>query len=123
MFVIQVHIALPILFLIVCLFLLILPIYIEPFKTGMGAAITVSGIPVYLATVYWKHKPRLYRKIMSKFCHRVVYRLYFTQIIKLMKCITYTMSELGSECRIFLYNHVHRVQHLLLHVYEYFLYI
>ena len=63
---IKVNILLPILFFVACLFLLILPFYVSPIETGIGVAITLSGVPVYLVTVYWKSKPRFYKKLISK---------------------------------------------------------
>ena len=58
---------LPIIFLLVCTFLVLLPIYEEPYNTGIGVAIMLAGIPVYMVTVMWKTKPNLYRKFISKF--------------------------------------------------------
>ncbi|CAG2122862.1 unnamed protein product, partial [Medioppia subpectinata] len=45
---IRVSIILPVIFFIICTFLLLLPFYERPFETGMGALITLSGIPVYM---------------------------------------------------------------------------
>lgn len=63
---IKVNLLLPIVFFITCVFLVLLPFYVSPYETGIGVAITLSGVPVYLLTVHWKSKPRLYRKMISK---------------------------------------------------------
>lgn len=64
---IKVNLALPILFFIICLFLVFLPFYVSPFETGIGVAITLSGIPVYLVTVAWKSKPSGYNRFVDSF--------------------------------------------------------
>lgn len=63
---IRVSLVLPIVFFVTCAFLVLLPFYVSPFETGVGAAITFSGIPVYMVTIYWKSKPRLYKRSISK---------------------------------------------------------
>ncbi|UYV78093.1 SLC7A6 [Cordylochernes scorpioides] len=55
---IKVHIALPILFLIICLFLVILPIYGKPYQTCVALGLLLLGVPVYFLTIYWRNKPR-----------------------------------------------------------------
>lgn len=64
---IRVPTALPILFLLICVFLVLFPIYASPFETGMSLLITLSGIPLYFATAHWKSKPRLYKQAIGKF--------------------------------------------------------
>ena len=64
---IKVNILLPILFFITCIFLVVLPFYVSPYETGIGALITLSGIPIYLVTVAWKRKPRTYQRLIGKF--------------------------------------------------------
>ncbi|KAI1285363.1 Large neutral amino acids transporter small subunit 2 [Halotydeus destructor] len=73
---IKVHISLPILFLLVCTFLVILPIFVSPYETGIGLAITLAGIPVYLATIYWQSKPRCYQYLIGSFTRFVQKLLY-----------------------------------------------
>lgn len=66
---IKVNLLLPIVFFITCLFLVLLPFYVSPYETGIGVAITLTGVPIYFLTVQWKSKPRLYNKLISKCCH------------------------------------------------------
>ncbi|KAH7642345.1 large neutral amino acids transporter small subunit 1 [Dermatophagoides farinae] len=64
---IKVNILLPILFFITCLFLVVLPFYVSPYETGIGALITLSGIPIYLVTIAWKNKPKMYQRLVDSF--------------------------------------------------------
>ena len=54
---IQVNIIFPIIFFIICLFLVTLPFYVSPWEVGIGLALIISGIPVYIIFIYWKDKP------------------------------------------------------------------
>ncbi|XP_054165298.1 Y+L amino acid transporter 2-like [Oppia nitens] len=68
---IRVNLILPLIFFITCTFLVLLPFYVSPFETGIGAAITLSGIPVYLATISWRKKPLIYKRFISAFTRTV----------------------------------------------------
>lgn len=59
---IRVNLALPILFLMCCVFLVIVPAIAEPVNTLIGLGITLSGIPVYYLCIKWKNKPDCYNK-------------------------------------------------------------
>ncbi|XP_064467564.1 Y+L amino acid transporter 2-like isoform X3 [Ornithodoros turicata] len=59
---IKVNIILPIIFFIISLFLVVLPFFSEPLETSIGVGIALSGIPVYFLTIYWKEKPKAYRR-------------------------------------------------------------
>ncbi|KFM72437.1 Large neutral amino acids transporter small subunit 2, partial [Stegodyphus mimosarum] len=63
---IKVNIFLPITFLVVCAFLVTFPFYVSPWETGMGITITLTGIPVYMVTIYWQDKPRFYKSAIGK---------------------------------------------------------
>ncbi|XP_077296852.1 L-type amino acid transporter minidiscs [Arctopsyche grandis] len=54
---IKVNICLPIIFFIICTFLVTFPFYVSPFEVGVGLAFITLGIPVYLVTIYWTNKP------------------------------------------------------------------
>ncbi|XP_050443491.1 Y+L amino acid transporter 2 isoform X2 [Adelges cooleyi] len=54
---IKVALWIPILYVLVSLFLILLPCYVKPKEVGMGVAITLSGIPVYYLCVVWQTKP------------------------------------------------------------------
>ena len=59
-------IGIPIVFLVICAFLVFMPLYVEPVQVGMGILITVIGIPVYLVGVHWRNKPRWFHQFMRK---------------------------------------------------------
>ncbi|XP_071626794.1 Y+L amino acid transporter 2 isoform X1 [Temnothorax longispinosus] len=56
-FILQVSIILPIIFFIICAFLVTLPCYVSPWEVGVGIIIILSGIPVYCIFIDWKSKP------------------------------------------------------------------
>ncbi|CAG2167325.1 unnamed protein product [Oppiella nova] len=73
---IRVSLILPVVFFITCTFLVLLPFYVSPYETGIGAAITFSGIPVYMVTIYWRSKPLIYKRFIRAFTRSVQRLLY-----------------------------------------------
>ena len=65
-FYLQVNLIIPLVFLVICSFLVFLPIYVRPFEVGMGLAITATGVPAYFLFVYWQNKPKIIRETISK---------------------------------------------------------
>ena len=63
---IKVHMAVPIVFLGICSFLVFMPLYVRPIEVGMGLLITASGIPVYMVSVRWRNKPMWFRKLLGE---------------------------------------------------------
>lgn len=59
---IRVNLALPILFLLSCVFLVIVPAIAEPRNTLFGLGITLTGIPVYFLCIKWRNKPDCYKR-------------------------------------------------------------
>lgn len=45
-------------FVVVCAFLVVVPVYVAPFEVAMGLLITLIGIPFYQVGVVWKNKPK-----------------------------------------------------------------
>ncbi len=66
-FLLQVHLSIPIMFLIISAFLVSLPAYVRPLEVGAGLLITASGIPVYFLGVYWKNKPMWFQKCFCEY--------------------------------------------------------
>lgn len=64
---IKVNLAVPITFVIICIFLIIVPTYQVPAEAGMGLLITLSGIPFYMAGVAWKNKPKSFQDRIDSF--------------------------------------------------------
>jgi len=68
---IKVHIAFPIIFLIVCIFLILITFVQNPFESIMGIIFLLSGVPVYLVGVSWKNKPKKFVQFsdqLTRFC-------------------------------------------------------
>jgi L-type amino acid transporter 5 len=65
--VIKVSLGIPITFIIIVAFLVLLPFYVDPVVIGMALLITAAGIPVYLVGVVWKNKPNWLIKIFGDF--------------------------------------------------------
>lgn len=62
---IKVNLLVPIVYVIICLFLIVMPCVEAPYEVGMGALITLSGVPAYYFGVYWKNKPQSFQKFMG----------------------------------------------------------
>lgn len=73
---IKVNLLLPIGFLIVCLFLIVLPVLVTPKLVGVDLALLVSGIPVYLFFIRWRTKPAWLNKIIHSM-DSAVQKLFF----------------------------------------------
>ncbi|TKC36321.1 hypothetical protein EI555_020209 [Monodon monoceros] len=54
----QVHLALPALFILACLFLIAVSFWKTPVECGIGFTIILSGLPIYFLGVWWKNKPK-----------------------------------------------------------------
>lgn len=63
---IRVHLALPILFLICCLFLVSIPALERPVNAVIGLAITLTGVPVYYIFVKWRNKSERQDSMFNK---------------------------------------------------------
>ncbi|XP_049773760.1 large neutral amino acids transporter small subunit 1 [Schistocerca cancellata] len=64
---IRVSLALPLLFLLCCCFLVFVPIVVETTNTLIGLGISLSGIPVYYIFVAWERKPKIINTMSENF--------------------------------------------------------
>ncbi|XP_002731076.1 large neutral amino acids transporter small subunit 1-like [Saccoglossus kowalevskii] len=62
----KVPIAIPILFALICYFLVVLSIFVAPLEAAIGTIIILTGIPVYIYAVMWKSKPALLRRFLDE---------------------------------------------------------
>lgn len=69
----KVNLAFPILFLIGCVFLVVMPIIQAPVDTAIGIGIMLSGLPVYFLCVYWQGKLKCIDNFMGKLWSVLVY--------------------------------------------------
>lgn len=64
---IRVSLILPVIFLLICAFLVTFPFSVSPIEVGVALFIIVAGIPVYYLTIGWKNKPRWLSKASENF--------------------------------------------------------
>ncbi|XP_017049064.1 LOW QUALITY PROTEIN: large neutral amino acids transporter small subunit 1 [Drosophila ficusphila] len=62
---IKVNLALPIIFMVICVTLVLLPNLEEPGNLLIGILITVAGIPFYYVFIAWKTKPKCYGRLSN----------------------------------------------------------
>ncbi|KAJ8953003.1 hypothetical protein NQ318_015364 [Aromia moschata] len=63
---IRVHVLVPIVFVMICVFLLILPIFEAPLLVLGALLITLSGVPFYYFGVVWRDKPMIFQDFMHR---------------------------------------------------------
>ncbi|KAE8742385.1 Y+L amino acid transporter 2-like [Frankliniella occidentalis] len=68
---IKVTIWIPIFFVLVCLFLLIVPVFEAPWEVLVGCLITITGIPVYFIFIAQERKPEVFNNAMVSVTHFV----------------------------------------------------
>ncbi|XP_051624106.1 cystine/glutamate transporter isoform X4 [Manacus candei] len=62
----KVPLFIPALFSFTCLFMVALSLYSDPVNTGIGFAITLTGIPAYYLFIVWDKKPKWFRKLLGR---------------------------------------------------------
>ncbi|XP_074848029.1 cystine/glutamate transporter [Carettochelys insculpta] len=62
----KVPLFIPALFSFICLFMVALSLYSDPVNTGIGFAITLTGVPAYYLFIIWDNKPRWFRRLLDK---------------------------------------------------------
>ncbi|KAJ8302581.1 hypothetical protein KUTeg_018977 [Tegillarca granosa] len=63
---IKVSLVFPIFFMIVCVFLFIMPLTANPIECFVGIGVVASGIPVYILGVMWKRKPEFFNALQGE---------------------------------------------------------
>lgn len=62
----QVPIFIPVVFCIMCFFMVFMSLYSDPVNTGIGFAISLTGIPAYYIFIYFDHKPKWLQRALGK---------------------------------------------------------
>uniref|UniRef100_A0A663E3S6 Cystine/glutamate transporter n=1 Tax=Aquila chrysaetos chrysaetos TaxID=223781 RepID=A0A663E3S6_AQUCH len=62
----KVPLFIPALFSFTCLFMVALSLYSDPVNTGIGFAITLTGVPAYYLFIVWDKKPKWFRKLLDR---------------------------------------------------------
>ncbi|XP_011904662.1 PREDICTED: cystine/glutamate transporter isoform X2 [Cercocebus atys] len=62
----KVPLFIPALFSFTCLFMVALSLYSDPFSTGIGFIITLTGVPAYYLFIIWDKKPKWFRIISER---------------------------------------------------------
>ena len=55
---IKVNLFFPVIYLIMTLVITLLPMIAKPVETGIGLAMIMTSVPVYVVFLYWKSKPK-----------------------------------------------------------------
>lgn len=63
---IKVWLGFPILFFVICLFLVVLPIIQRPIELGVAIGVIIIGIPVYYFAIYREDKPKWFIRFTEK---------------------------------------------------------
>ncbi|XP_063989482.1 large neutral amino acids transporter small subunit 1 [Diachasmimorpha longicaudata] len=66
---IKVALWIPITFVSICAFLVLVPCYVRPREVIMGTVITLSGIPAYFVGIVWKNKPDWFQRYNVRATH------------------------------------------------------
>ena len=53
----QVWLGFPILFFVICIFLVVTPVVARPIELGMACAVLLAGVPVYFLCIRMKRDP------------------------------------------------------------------
>lgn len=63
-------------FVVICAFLVVVPVYVAPYEVGMGVLITAIGVPFYYVGVVWKNKPKLLQSAISMYFMSILSVIY-----------------------------------------------
>ena len=67
LFPLQVNLGFPISFFVICVFLVVLPVYVTPMLVAVDLLILLVGVAVYLLFIRWRRKPAAVEKMLRKF--------------------------------------------------------
>lgn len=77
----KVSLFIPIVFIMICCFLVFIPIYVRPREVAAGLLITATGIPAYFIGIYWENKPECLKLLSSMLQFRIFHTFpFFTDL-------------------------------------------
>lgn len=82
---IRVNLIIPVIFIILCVILVLLPSIQEPMNLIVGFLVTLSGVPVYYACIKWKSKPAAigrFSKSIETFCQIIFNAVFVDEVEK-----------------------------------------
>ncbi|EPQ14874.1 Cystine/glutamate transporter [Myotis brandtii] len=62
----KVPLFIPALFSFTCFFMVALSLYSDPFSTGIGFILTLTGVPAYYLFIIWDKKPKWFRRLSDE---------------------------------------------------------
>ncbi|KAK6644420.1 hypothetical protein RUM43_000687 [Polyplax serrata] len=68
---IKVSLWVPIIFVLVCALLVVIPCFERPIEVGVGILITLTGIPCYIVGVKWQNKPKWFLNFLRRTTYTV----------------------------------------------------
>jgi len=71
---IKIPLVVPVIFVAICAFLMVVPCFDAPMEVLMGVVITISGIPFFVLGVVWKNKPQWFQhkiNVVTHFCQKL----------------------------------------------------
>ncbi|KAK9517627.1 hypothetical protein VZT92_022980 [Zoarces viviparus] len=63
----KVPLFIPVVFCLTCFFMVFLSLYSDPVNTGIGFAISLTGIPAYYIFIYFSHRPKWLQRALDSF--------------------------------------------------------
>uniref|UniRef100_UPI0037E8B16B cystine/glutamate transporter n=1 Tax=Semicossyphus pulcher TaxID=241346 RepID=UPI0037E8B16B len=63
----KVPLFIPVVFCVTCFFMVFLSLYSDPVNTGIGFAISLTGIPAYYVFIYFNNRPKWLQRALNSF--------------------------------------------------------
>ncbi|XP_056295885.1 cystine/glutamate transporter [Pseudoliparis swirei] len=63
----RVPLFIPVVFCLTCFFMVFLSLFSDPVNTGIGFAISLTGVPAYYIFIYFDHKPKWIQRALDSF--------------------------------------------------------
>ncbi len=84
----QVPIFIPAVFSFTCFFMVFLSLYSDPINTGIGFAISLTGIPAYYIFIHFERKPKWFQKLSGQRLHECKWQQHKTSEYEILSSYT-----------------------------------